>query len=99
TAEIESLLVALHLEATAVDGECRAFLDADVDIALHLLHRFARYQRTVIGGGIDRGADLERLHARDQLFHQAVSGCLADGDRDRNRHAAPPRLCRARAAL
>ncbi len=30
----------------------------------------------------------ERLHARDQLFHQAVGGGLADGHRDRNRHAA-----------
>src|SRR3954470_11202612 len=40
TAEIEALFVALHLEATAVDGERSTLLDADIDVALHLLDRF-----------------------------------------------------------
>ena len=34
---IEALLVALHLEAAAVDRQGRAFLDADVDVIADLL--------------------------------------------------------------
>ena len=34
TAHIESVLIALHLEATAIHRELRALLDADVDIIL-----------------------------------------------------------------
>src|SRR3954468_18233654 len=60
TTEIETFLVALHLETAAVDGERRAFLDADIDVALDLLDRLACHERTVVRRRIDRGADLER---------------------------------------
>ena len=44
-----AVLVALQLEAAAVDHELGAFLDADVDIAPDLVEMGARHQRAVIG--------------------------------------------------
>jgi hypothetical protein len=39
-AHVEAVLVALHLEAAAVDRERRALLDADLDVVLDALQRF-----------------------------------------------------------
>ena len=86
---IEAVLVALHLEAAAVDRERRAFLDADIDIVPDLLDAPPRSP-----AGRNRPTDRSRCRssatfdARNQLFHQPVGGGLADGHRDRDRHAA-----------
>ena len=83
-----AVLVALQLEAAAVDHELGAFLDAGVDIVPHLVEMGARHQRAVIRLGIARRPDLEALHPRDELLHQEVGGFRADRHRDRHRHAA-----------
>ena len=58
---IEAVLVALHLEAAAVDDELGAFLDADIDVGLHLVELGLGHHRAVVGAGVGRGADLQRL--------------------------------------
>ena len=83
-----AVLVALHLEAAAVDGERRALLHALVDEAEDPLPRLGGDHGAVVdvvAGGV--GADLERLDLGDQLLDQRVGGLLADGHRHRDRHA------------
>ena len=84
----EAVLVALHLEAAAVDPQFRTFLDAELDIAFHLVELRARDHRAVIGRGIGRGSDLEALDARNEFFDQGVRGLFSDRHRHRDRHAA-----------
>src|SRR6185295_9619302 len=84
----EALLVALQLEATAVDLQLGAFLEAEIDITLHLVDLRLGDHRPVIGLRIARRPDFQALHARDQLLHQQVRGLLPDRHRYRYRHAA-----------
>jgi hypothetical protein len=83
-----AVLVALRLEAAAVDDEFGAFLHADVDVAEHLLHVLLGDQRPHLGVRIGRRADLQRAHPRRQRLDQLVGGLLAHRHRHRNRHAA-----------
>ena len=87
-----ALLVALQLQATAVDHEFGAFLHALVDIAHHLVPVLARHQRTHLRLRIEARPDLQRRHARRQLLHQPVAD-IAHRDGNRDRHAAL--ACRA----
>ena len=66
-----AVLVALQLEAAAVDHELGAFLDAEIDVAPDLVEMRARHHRAVVGLRVGRGPDLEALDARDELLHQA----------------------------
>src|SRR5258708_8334579 len=88
-AHVEAVFIALHLEAAAIDREFGAFLDADLDIILDSLQRRFGHQRTEISGWIGRQSDLQALDPRDQFFHQAPRGGLADPPRAPN---PPPRL-------
>ncbi len=57
-AHIKTVLIALHLEAAAIDRELGAFLDTDLDIILDAIEGCLGHQRTVIRGGVDRRTDL-----------------------------------------
>ncbi len=59
-----------------------------VDVVLHLLEVRRRHQRAEVGIAGGRRADLQALHARDQLLDQRVGRLLADRHRHRHRHAA-----------
>src|SRR5258708_27111419 len=87
-AHIKTVLGDLHPEIAAVDRERGAFLDADLDIILDAIKRLPGHQRTIVGGWIDRSSDLQGLDARNEVLHQPVARGLADGHRDRDRHAA-----------
>ncbi len=93
----ETLLMALQFEAAAIDHQFGTFIDAGLDPALNLgLVRTADH-RAVMGIGIGRNADAQRLDRRDQLGAQAVGGLVADRDNDRQGHAAFTRRAEGRA--
>ena len=70
TAEIESVLIALHLEAAAVDHKLGAFLLAKCDVIEHLLAMRRRDQWAIGGILVGRKADLQCLHAPLQFADQ-----------------------------
>src|SRR5262249_60540532 len=84
----EAALVALQLEAAAVDLELGAFLDAEVDVAPDLVEMGFGDERAVVGLRVARWPDLEALDARDQFLDQDVRRLLADRHGNRHRHAA-----------
>src|SRR5215831_10080161 len=57
----EAVLVALQLEAAAVDLELRAFLDAEIDVVFHPIELRLGDHRAVVGLRVSRGPDLEAL--------------------------------------
>src|SRR5215813_3328581 len=66
----EAMLVALQLEAAAVDLELGAFLDAEVDVAPDLVEMRAGDERAVVGLRVGGWPDLEALDAWDQFLDQ-----------------------------
>ena len=88
TAHVEAVLIALHLEAAAVDDKLGAFLHTNVDVALDALQRLAGDDGAEVGRGVGRRADLQALDTRDQLFHQPLGRVVTDRNSNRNRHAA-----------
>ena len=87
-AEEVAVLIALQLEAAAIDHQLGAFGDAGIDIALHLVVMLLGHQRAHLGFRIGAGADLQGADLRLELGHQRVGRLLADRHRDRDRHAA-----------
>ena len=87
-ADEEAFLMALQLEAAAVDDQLGAFVDAHLDVAFDPLLVRAADHRAVMGVGIGRDADAQRLDRRDQLLAQRVGGLVADRHDHRQRHAA-----------
>src|SRR5208282_3814173 len=57
-ADIEAVLVALHPEVAPVDHQLRAFANAEVDIAAHLVQRRFGDERAEIRAGVGRRSDL-----------------------------------------
>ncbi|MPL73124.1 hypothetical protein SDC9_18917 [bioreactor metagenome] len=96
-ADVEAVLVALDLQAAAIDDERRALLDARADQPVDPVLRLLgddRPEVDVVARGI--GADLELLDLRNELLDQPVGGFLAHRHRDRDRHAAFARRAEAR---
>ena len=83
-----AVLVALQLEAAAVDHQLGAFLDAGVDIAAHLVEQLPGDHGAVVGLVVGGRPDPQGFDPRDQLLEQSVGGLLADRHRHRDRHAA-----------
>ena len=83
----ESLLVAGDGVLAPVDDELRAFLDAGLDVAEHALAMLARDERAHVGAFGRAGQDLDRRELGLQRRDQPVAR-IADGDGDRDRHAA-----------
>ena len=88
TADVKAFLVALHREAAAVDDKARAFRDAHVDVAFHLLEVLRRDERSEVGIECGGGAHFQAFDARGKLLHQPVGGVFANRYGDRDRHAA-----------
>ena len=75
-------------ELAPVDDELRAFLDAGIDVAAHALAMRARDERAHVGAvGRAGQPTLSAASSRLQRLDQPVGG-VADGDGDRDRHAA-----------
>ena len=85
--EEEAVFVALDLEAAAVDDDFGARFFALADVVSDAVSVGARDQRTHLRFRIKTVADLHRRDAFLNLWQQLVGG-VADGDEDRNRHAA-----------
>ena len=83
-----AVLVALHLEAAAIDDELGAFGHAGIDVAAHLVEMLLGHERPHLGLGIGAGSDLEGADLRLELGHQRVGRLVADRHRHRDRHAA-----------
>jgi len=81
------VLVALQLEAAAIDDEFRAFLDALIDVIFHLVQMRPRHQRSIVGLRIVGRTDLQALDTRNEFFDEYVSRLFADGDGHRHGHA------------
>ena len=87
-ADEEALLVALQLEAAAVDDQLGALVDADLDVVARPCRCARGDHRAVMGLGVGGDADPQALDRGDQLLAQRVGGLLADRHHDRQRHAA-----------
>ena len=83
-----AVLIALQREAAAVDNQLGAFADALVDVTQHLFLVHLGDHGTHLGGIVGGRADLQRLDAGLEFFHQRIGGLFAHGDRDRDCHAA-----------
>jgi hypothetical protein len=83
-----SVLVPLQFEAATIDHKLGAFLHAQVDIILHLIQMRPRDQRSIIGLRVVRRTNFQAFDSRNQFFDKNVSCFFADGNCDRNRHAA-----------
>ena len=87
-ADEEALLMALQAKAAAVDDQLASFVDAHLDIVLDaLLVRFVDH-RAVMSFRIGRNSDAQLFDRRDHLFAERRSGIVADGDDNRQGHAA-----------
>src|SRR5262249_47389689 len=64
----EAILVALQFEIAAVDLELGTFLDAEIDVVLHLVEVRLSHHRPIVGLWISRGADLQALDPRTELL-------------------------------
>src|SRR5262249_35426754 len=91
-AEKEAALVALQFEPAAIDGELRAFLDAELDIGAHPVEVLAGDERAPFRLRVSARANLLRLHPR----HQLVPPPVPDPPRRRPRPRPP---CSARRPL
>ena len=87
-AQEEAVLVALQLEAAAVDDQLGAFLHAQVDVVADLLLVGLGDDRAVLGGGVGGEADLERVQFGQDAFAHLVGGLLAHRHDDGQGHAA-----------
>ena len=87
-AHIETVFVALQLEAAAVDHQLGAFLEAHLDIGSDLVAMRCRHQWTVIRFRIGGRSDFQRLDTRLQPGNQGIGELVGHRHRDRNRHAA-----------
>ncbi len=87
-AEEEAVLVAVDDQVAAVDHELGTFLDAEVDVAAHLVVMRFRDQRPHVVARVRAVTDLEVREFGSQLRDDLVSRLVADADGDRNRHAA-----------
>ena len=85
--EEEAAFAARDAQAAAVDDELRARAHAVLDVARDLVAVRGRDQRTHVGARRAAVVDRERADARRELRDELV-GDVADGDGDRDRHAA-----------
>ena len=83
-----AVLIALELDAAAIDDELGTFGDTGVDVTLHLLLVLPGDERTHLGFGVGAGSNLQRAHLGLEPGDQGVRRLLADGDSHRDRHAA-----------
>ena len=60
-------------------AKLRAFLDAEIDISLHLLQMLLGNERPVIRLAVGRQSDFEHFDPRHQPFQQRIRGLLPTG--------------------
>ena len=96
-AEEETVFVARHLVAAAVDHQARAFADTRGDVVDDPGAMRGGDQRPHVGLAILRMIDAQCLHALRERVDQPVGGGITHRHGDRNRHATLARRAVGRA--
>ena len=77
-----------HFYLTTIDKQCRTFSNTRINIPANFFIMLFGNQWSHVGSGIHAGADFHFINLFSQFFYDYISGLIANGYGNGDRHAA-----------